>query len=99
MTLATQRQDLLEVARLALLRLNPPSYGFADAALSEVHVALQVISVIAKLHPKSYKRRVTKVFSTWMSSGWMRSARTSAPTTPYRSNGWDIESIGTSLTR
>jgi hypothetical protein len=57
----TQRQDLLDKARLALLRLNPPSYGFADAALSEVYVALQVISVIAKLHPKSYKKRVTKV--------------------------------------
>lgn len=61
MALATQRQDLLEKARLGLLRLNPPSYGFADAALSEVHVALQVISVIAKVHPKSYKKRVTKV--------------------------------------
>jgi len=24
---------------------------------------------------------------------------TSAPTTPYQSNGWDIESIGTSLMR
>ena len=61
MALATQRQDLLEKARLALLRLNPPSYGFADAALTEVYVALQVISVIAKVHPKNYKRRVTKV--------------------------------------
>jgi hypothetical protein len=59
MVLATQRQDLLEKARLALLRLNPPSYGFADAALTEVYVALQVISVIAKVHPKSYKKRVT----------------------------------------
>jgi hypothetical protein len=59
MALATQRQDLLEKARLALLRLNPPSYGFADAALTEVYVALQVISVIAKVHPKSYKKRVT----------------------------------------
>lgn len=44
-----------------MLRLNPPSYGFADAALSEVHVALQVISVIAKVYPKKYKKRVTKV--------------------------------------
>jgi hypothetical protein len=60
MALATQRQDLLEKARLALLRLNPPSYGFADAALTEVYVALQVISVIARVHPKSYKKRVTK---------------------------------------
>ena len=61
MALATERQDLLEKARLSLLRLNPPSYGFADAALSEVYVALQVISVIAKVHPKSYRKRVTKV--------------------------------------
>ena len=61
MALAVERQDLLEKARLALLRLNPPSYGFADAALTEVYVALQVISVIAKVHPKSYKKRVTKV--------------------------------------
>jgi len=61
MALATQRQNLFEKARLALLRLNPPSYGFADAALSEVHVALQVISVIARVHPKSYKKRVTNV--------------------------------------
>jgi hypothetical protein len=61
MALATQRQDLLEKARLALLRLNPPSYGFADAALTEVYVALQVISVIVKVHPKNYKKRVTKL--------------------------------------
>jgi hypothetical protein len=61
MALALQRQDLLETARLALLRLNPPSYGFADAALTEVYVALQVISVIAKVHPKNYKKRVAKV--------------------------------------
>ena len=60
MALAIQRQDLLEKARLALLRLNPPSYGFADAALTEVYVALQVISVIAKIHPNSYRKRVTK---------------------------------------
>ena len=57
----TQRQDLLEKARLALLRRNPPSYGFADAALTEVYVALQVIAVIAKVHPKNYRERVTKV--------------------------------------
>lgn len=49
----------MEKARLGLLRLSPPSYGFAEAALTEVHVALQVISVIAKVHPKSYKKRVT----------------------------------------
>jgi hypothetical protein len=61
MALATQRQDLLETARLALLRLNPPSYGFADAALTEVYVALQVILVIVKVHPKNYKSRVTKL--------------------------------------
>jgi hypothetical protein len=61
MALATQRQDLLEKARLALLRLNPPSYGFADAALTEVYVALQVISVIAKVHPKNYRKRVANV--------------------------------------
>ena len=61
MALATQRQDLLEKARLALLRLNPPSYSFTDAALTEVYVALQVISVIAKVHPKNYKKRVAKV--------------------------------------
>src|SRR5689334_19969442 len=59
MALATQRQDLMEKARLTLLRLNPPSYGFADAALTEVYVALQVISVIAKVHPKKYKKRVS----------------------------------------
>lgn len=60
MALATGRQGLLEKARLALLRLNPPSLGFADAALTEVHTALQVISVIARVHPKSYRKRVTK---------------------------------------
>jgi hypothetical protein len=61
MALALQRQDLLETARLALSRLNPPSYGFADAALTEVHVTLQVISVIAKVHPKNYKKRIANV--------------------------------------
>ena len=61
MALAAQRQDVLETARLALLRLSPPSYGFADAALTEVYVALQVISVIARVHPKKYKKRVAKV--------------------------------------
>lgn len=61
MTPALQRQDLLEMARLSLLRLNPPSYGFADAALTEVYVALQVISVIAKVHPTNYKKRVAKL--------------------------------------
>jgi hypothetical protein len=61
MALATQRQDLLEQARLALLSLDSPSYGFADAALTEVYVALQVISVIARVHPKNYKKRVAKV--------------------------------------
>jgi hypothetical protein len=61
MELAVQRQDLLETARLALLRLNPPSYSFAEAALAEVHVALQVISVITKVHPKNYKKRVANV--------------------------------------
>lgn len=61
MELSTQRADLLETARLALLRLNPPSYNFAEAALAEVHVALQVISVIAKVHPKNYKKRVANV--------------------------------------
>jgi hypothetical protein len=59
MALATQRQDLLEKARLALLRLNPPSYGFADAALSEVHVALQVISVIAKIYGRKHRKKIT----------------------------------------
>jgi hypothetical protein len=58
MELATQRQDLLEKARLALLRLNPPSYGFADAALTEVYVALQVISVIAKIYGKKHRRKI-----------------------------------------
>jgi hypothetical protein len=61
MELPIPRQDLLETARLALLRLNPPPYGFADAALTEVHVALQVISVIAKVHPKNYRKRVAKL--------------------------------------
>ena len=58
MELGTQRQDLLETARLALLRLNPPSYGFADAALTEVYVALQVISVIAKIYGKKHRRKI-----------------------------------------
>src|SRR5512134_1617748 len=58
MELAIQRQDLLEKARLALLRLNPPSYGFADAALTEVYVALQVISVIAKIYGKKHRRKI-----------------------------------------
>ena len=61
MALTAQRQDVLATARLALLRLSPPSYGFADAALTEVYVALQVISVIARVHPKKYKKRVAKV--------------------------------------
>ncbi len=61
MALTAQRQDVLERARLALLCLNPPSYGFADAALTEVYVALQVISVIAKVHPTKHKKRVSKV--------------------------------------
>ena len=61
MELSTQRADLLETARLALLRLNPPSYSFAEAALAAAHVALQVISVIAKVHPKNYRKRVANV--------------------------------------
>jgi hypothetical protein len=61
MELATQRQDLLEKARLALLRLNPPSYGFADAALTEVYVALQVISVIAKIYGGKHRKKIAKV--------------------------------------
>jgi hypothetical protein len=61
MALTAQRQDVLETARLALLRLSPPSSSFADAALTEVYVALQVISVIAKVHPKNYKTRVAKL--------------------------------------
>lgn len=61
MALVTQRQDVLKEARLALLRLSPPSYGFADAALTEVYVALQVISAIARVHPKNFKKRVAKV--------------------------------------
>src|SRR5512146_1953748 len=61
MELAIPRQDLLETARLALSRLNPPSYSFAEAALAEVHVALQVISVINKVHPKNYRKRVGNV--------------------------------------
>ena len=58
MALATQRQDLLEKARLALLRLNPPSYGFADAALTEVYVALQVISVIVKIYGRKHRKKI-----------------------------------------
>jgi len=58
MDLMTQRQDLLEKARLALLRLNPPSYSFADAALTEVYVALQVISVIAKIYGKKHRKKI-----------------------------------------
>ena len=61
MELATQRQDLLEKARLALLRLNPPSYGFADAALTEVYVALQVISVIAKIYGKKHRKKIATI--------------------------------------
>ncbi len=61
MTLAARRQDLLENARLALLRLDPPSCGFADAALTEVYVALQVISVIAKVYPQNYRKRIGKL--------------------------------------
>jgi hypothetical protein len=61
MELATQRQDLLEKARLALLRLNPPSYGFADAALTEVYVALQVISVIAKIYGKKHRKKIALI--------------------------------------
>jgi hypothetical protein len=61
MALATQRQDLLEKARLALLRLNPPSYGFADAALTEVYVALQVISVIAKMYGKKHRKKIATI--------------------------------------
>jgi hypothetical protein len=61
MELATQRQDLLEKARLALLRLNPPSYGFADAALTEVYVALQVISVIAKICGKKHRKKIATI--------------------------------------
>ena len=61
MELATQRQDLLEKARLALLRLNPPSYGFADAALTEVYVALQVISVIAKIYGKKHRKKLATI--------------------------------------
>ena len=61
MELATQRQDLLEKARLALLRLNPPSYGFADAALTEVYVALQVISVIAKIYGKKHREKIATI--------------------------------------
>jgi hypothetical protein len=67
MALALPRQDLLEKASLGLLRLNPPSYGFADAALTEVYVAVQVISVIAKVHPKNYKKRVAKVLQEFFS--------------------------------
>ena len=58
MELTTQRQDLLERARLALLRLNPPSYCFADAALTEVYVALQVISVIAKIYRQRHRKKI-----------------------------------------
>jgi hypothetical protein len=61
MALVMQRQDLLEKARLALLRLNPPSYGFADAALTEVYVALQVISVIAKIYGKKHRKKIARI--------------------------------------
>ena len=61
MELATQRQDLLEKARLALLRLNLPSYSFADAALTEVYVALQVISVIAKIYGKKHRKKIALI--------------------------------------
>jgi hypothetical protein len=44
-----------------LLRLNPPSYGFADAALTEVYVALQVISVIAKIYGGKHRKKIAKV--------------------------------------
>ena len=58
MALTTQRHDLLEKARLTLLRLNPPSYGFADAALTEVYVALQVISVIVKRYGRKHRKKI-----------------------------------------
>jgi len=41
-----------------LLRLNPPSYSFGDAALTEVYVALQVISVIAKIYGKKHRKKI-----------------------------------------
>ena len=67
MALATQRQDLLGKARLALLRLNPPSYGFADAALTEVYVALQVISVIAEIYGKKHSKKIAIILQGFFS--------------------------------
>src|SRR5512144_159364 len=56
----TQRRTLLERSRLGLLCLNRPSYRLADDVLTEVHVALQVSTVIARLHPRDYKKRIRK---------------------------------------
>ena len=67
MNVATQRQDLLEKARLVLLRLNSPSYGFADAGLTEVYVALQVISVIAKIYGKKHRQKIAIILQEFFS--------------------------------
>jgi hypothetical protein len=57
---AAQRTTLLDRARLGLLSLNRPSYSLADDVLTEVYVALQVSTVIARVHPKDYKKRSRK---------------------------------------
>jgi hypothetical protein len=57
---ATQRSALLDHARLGLLSLNRPSYSLADDVLTEVYVALEVSTVIARVHPKDYKKRIRK---------------------------------------
>jgi hypothetical protein len=56
----TQRLDLLERAKLGLLSLNRPSYYLADDVLTEVYVALQVSTVIARVHPRDYRKRIHK---------------------------------------
>lgn len=55
-----QRSGLLDRAKLGLLSLNRPSYRLADDVLTEVCVALQVSTVIARVHPRDYKKRIRK---------------------------------------
>lgn len=57
---AAQRPALLDRAKLGLLGLNRPSYSLADDVLTEIHVALQVSTVIAEVHPKDYRKRIRK---------------------------------------
>jgi hypothetical protein len=53
-----QRPALLDRARLGLFSLDRPSYPLADDVLTEVYAALQVSTVIARVHPRDYKKRI-----------------------------------------